>query len=113
VAKVLTGDVEIYVPVREDIGVGESVLVGIRPEDIKVSKEIVKRDTPYANILVGKLLKKIFIGPYLRLEISVNGLEESSLKADVYGEDRYKYLNISEGDRVYILITKPIAFKYS
>jgi len=112
VAKVLTSDVEIYVPVREDIGIGESVLVGIRSEDIKVSKEIVKRDTPYANILVGKLLKKIFIGPYLRLEISVNGLEES-LKADVYGEDRYKYLDISEGDRVYILITKPTAFKYS
>jgi len=115
IAKVLTGDIEVFVPVREDINVGENILVGIRSEDIKVGREVsedlIKRNSPYTNILAGKLSKKIFIGPYLRLEVSVNGLEEP-LKADVYGEDRYKYLNIDEGDRVYVLITKSTAFKY-
>jgi ABC-type Fe3+/spermidine/putrescine transport system ATPase subunit len=116
VAKVLAGDVELFVPMRGDINIGDNVFIGIKPEDIKVSKQvdenIVKKENRYVNVLEGKLLKKIFIGPYLRLEIVIDNLEEP-VKADVYGEDRYKYLSMNEGDKVYVLIHKSVAFKHS
>ncbi len=111
IVKASVGSIEIHALARADLRTGESILIGVRPEDVRVSKHIEEDlgKEPSANILAGRLVKKLFVGPYLRLEVDI-GVEEP-IKADVYGDRRYEYLNIEPGDRVYVVFDKPIVFK--
>ncbi|MEM2235143.1 MAG: ABC transporter ATP-binding protein [Desulfurococcaceae archaeon] len=112
IVKASVGGIEIRALARADLRTGESILIGVRPEDIRVSKHINEEDLrkePLANILTGRLVRKLFVGPYLRLEVDI-GVEEP-IKADVYGDKRYEYLNMEPGDKVYVIFNKPIVFK--
>lgn len=97
---VSAGGLEIMAQGVEDVELGTDVVVSVRPEDITMVEgdKVNELRGKYLNVVRGKVVRKTFIGPYLRAEVDV-GLEEP-LKVDVYGEERFKYLNLKEGCEV-------------
>lgn len=106
-ARISAGGVDVLVKARGDLRVGDSVLVGVRSEEIYVAKSREALST--RNIYEGSLVRKIFVGPTLRLEVDI-GYNEP-LKVDIYGEEKHRFLNCAAGERLYVGFDKASVFK--
>ncbi|MEM0094040.1 ABC transporter ATP-binding protein [Thermofilum sp.] len=111
-AKVSAGGLTLFSPAREDLKPGDRVLLGVRPDDIKIvtsaEEDKLKAEEPAANTIPGMLYRKIFVGQYLRLEVDIGG---ELMKVDAYGDAKYNYSKINPGSKVYLVFTKSILFK--
>ncbi|RLE57772.1 MAG: ABC transporter ATP-binding protein [Thermoprotei archaeon] len=106
------GPLEIKVRGSADLLPNNSVVVAIRPEDIEITQspsEVEELRRKYLNVIEGSIQRKIFVGPYLRLEVDIGYRE--SLKVDVYGERRFKFINLPIGTRVFIAFSRAAVFK--
>ncbi|MCD6300613.1 MAG: ABC transporter ATP-binding protein [Staphylothermus sp.] len=106
------GPLVIKAKVRGDLDVNNSVIVAIRPEDIIVSRtkdHFQQTNMETMNVIEGRVIRKIFVGPYIRLEVDVG--YKNPIKVDVYGEKRFKYMNLETGERIYLGFTRATVFK--
>jgi len=75
-----------YIQSAPDLQVGDNVIVSVRPEDIIIlvtEDEVNKYREQFVNILPAKVLRKVFVGPYLRIDVDI-GIS-TPFKIDVYG----------------------------
>ena len=114
VGRVSAGGITINAIVREDLRPGDEVLVGIRPDDIKIYatamevEEHLKAESRPTNVVVGTLQRKIFMGQALRLEVDIGG---EIVKVDAYGEAKYEYAKMDLGSKVYLAFSRSVLFK--
>jgi iron(III) transport system ATP-binding protein len=104
-AKVKAKDLEIKVQVPESMEAGKEVLVGIRPENIKVMLHLPSEKEE--NTYVGTVNRKIFLGSSILLEIEAGN---QILKSIIYGDEKYKFLDINPGTQVYITLRRAFVF---
>lgn len=110
IIKVSVDNLIIRAHARPDLKINEEVLIGIRPEDVKLNRSIENiKEKQSINLVLGKIAKKIFVGPYLRIEVDI-GLNEP-IKADIYGDEKYQFLNADIGSEVYVTFNKLTVFK--
>ena len=110
--RVDVGPFEIRVRGRADLSPKDSVVVSVRPEDIEVARspaEAEELKARHFNVIEGSIQKKVFVGPYLRLEVDVGYREP--IKVDVYGERRFRYIDLPTGSRVFIAFSRAAVFK--
>ena len=111
-ASINIGSLIIKAKARGDLSINDSVIVSIRPEDIVVTRtkeELLRLGTKFMNVIEGTLIRKIFVGPYIRLEVDIG--YKYPVKVDVYGERRFKYINLDTGNKVYLGFSRVAVFK--
>jgi len=104
-AKIRSRNLEIIAKIPEKIAPGKEVLVGIRPEHIKVMLKppLVTQEKIYNGIVT----RKVFLGPSLILEIETGG---HMLKAVLYGDEKYKFLDVNIGTEIYFTLDRAFVF---
>jgi len=112
IAEVEVNGLKMYIQSAPDIQVGDNVIVSVRPEDITIlvtEDEVNKYGEQFVNILPAKVLRKVFVGPYLRIDVDI-GIS-TPFKIDVYGTNRFKYISLDIGSKIYIAFNRSILFK--
>ncbi|MFN8624064.1 MAG: ABC transporter ATP-binding protein [Chloroflexota bacterium] len=81
---VRAGSLDLRCRAHQSFGVGDRVIVYVRPEDITVVDEG-EPDSAFENVIEGTVDRVIFEGPTAQLRVGVDGVE---LRADVAGGRR-------------------------
>ena len=108
VAVISAEGIRIKAMVREDITRGDRVVVGVRPEHVRVDREPPKKSVD-TNVFTGRVVRKVFLGPYLQLEIDIG--YRDPIRTALFGEEKYRYMDIGIGDEVYVSFNKVFVFR--